>query len=169
MANTFVKIGSTITVSGSTTTTMSFSSIPSTYTDLVIKVSARDLSTAAYFRINLNGATTNGTDRYLNGNGTAASSANEAFAGFGEANLSTDTASTFSSVDIYIPNYASTTTYKSMSIDSVRENNTTAATDNLIAALWSQNTAVSSIDLVAGGSTYFAANTTASLYGIKSS
>lgn len=168
MANTFVKIA-TVTVSGSSTTTMTFSSIPSTYTDLAIKVSARNTAaTGAFYRINLNGATTNGTDRYLTGNGTAASSSSESFAGYGLACASGDTASTFASTDIYIPNYASTTTFKSISIDTVRENNATAASDDLVAALWSQNTAVSSIDLVISAN-FFAANSTATLYGISKS
>ena len=168
MANTYVKIA-TVTVSGSSTTTMTFSAIPSTYTDLAIKVSARNTAaTGAFFRINLNGAITNGTDRYLTGNGSAASSGSESFAGYGVVCTTGDTASTFASTDIYIPNYASSTTYKSISVDTVRENNATAAATDLVAALWSQNTAVSSIDLVVAAN-FFAANTTATLYGISKS
>jgi hypothetical protein len=148
---------------------MTFSSIPSTYTDLLIKASARNTAaTGSYFRINLNGATTNGTDRYLLGSGSAASSGSESFAGYGEVCTTGDTASTFASTDIYIPNYALSTAYKSISIDTVRENNATAANSDLVAALWSQNTAVTSIDLVVAAN-FFAANTTASLYGISKS
>jgi hypothetical protein len=169
MANTYVKIGSTVTVSGSSTSTITFSSIPSTYTDLLIKVTARCTTVSgSVFRINLNGATTNGTDRYVEGNGSTAVSGSESRAGYGWLNSSADTASTFSSTDIYIPNYASTTTFKSISIDTVRENNATTGYNDLIAALWSQNTAVSSIDLVTSAD-FFAANSTATLYGILKS
>ena len=41
MANTYVQIGSTVTVGVSGAASIDFSSIPSTYTDLVLKVSGR--------------------------------------------------------------------------------------------------------------------------------
>jgi hypothetical protein len=75
-----------------------------------------------------------------------------------------NTASTFSNIEIYIPNYAGSTN-KSFSIDAVGENNATAAYAGLVAGLWSTSSAITAISIAS--TTLFAEFSTATLYGIS--
>ena len=166
MPDTFVKIAS-VTVGSGGAASMSFSSIPATYTDLVLKVSTRTNRAAATdgLEIRLNGATTNHSGRRLTGDGTTAASSVSVY---GNTDGNNATASTFGNAEIYIPNYAGSN-YKSFSMDTVSENNATANGMTLNANLWSQTTAVSSITIVMSDGTAFNQYSTAVLYGIKNS
>ena len=168
MANTYTLIEAKTLASA--VASVSFTSIPSTYTDLQLLVSARGTTTFAnggyVYLFYPNGATTNLTSRYILGSGSAASSVTDT-APFIYMTPSDYTASTFGSDAIYIPNYAGAT-YKSFSIESLNENNATAANINLVAGLWSQTTAISSITLTTA-SANFAVNSTFYLYGINNS
>ena len=75
------------------------------------------------------------------------------------------TASTFGNAELYIPNYTSSNN-KSFSADSVTENNATAAYSQLIAGLWSNVTAITSLSLAPSSGT-FVQHSTATLYGVK--
>ena len=155
------------------TAAVTFSSIPATYTDLLVKVSARmtAASTGEYIQMSFNGVTTNLNSRLLYGYTTAASSYDEAaIIPLGLMPGSTTTANTFGSVDVYVPNYAGST-YKSVSIDQVSENNAStvnAAYQYLIAGLWSSTAAITSLTLTAktGSMVQYS---TFYLYGIKNS
>lgn len=165
MATTFEKIASVdVGVAGSAS--IDFSIIPSTYTDLVLKISAR-LTAAVDFgslSIAFNGSTSSFTSRILQGDGSSAVSASLTnFAGGVNGTLTTS--STFNNVEIYIPNYAGSTN-KSFSSDSVVENNATAGRDTLIAGLWSNTAAINQITLTSASGN-FAQYTTAYLYGVK--
>jgi hypothetical protein len=162
MANTYVKIA-TVSVGSGGSATVEFTSIPATYTDLMVKVSARNTSTFYYYEVRFNTVSTNLSGRYLQGNGTAASSGS--FAPYARMNDSSSTASTHANSDIYIANYAGSTN-KSFSIDSVSENNATEAYQTLNAGLWSNTAAITSIQLVPSGGN-FAQYSTATLYGIS--
>ena len=166
MPDTFVKIAS-VTVGSGGASSIDFTSIPSTYTDLVLKVSTRTNRAAATdgLEIRLNGATTNHSGRRLTGDGTTAASSVSVY---GNTDGNNATASTFGNAEIYIPNYAGSN-YKSFSMDTVSENNATANGMTLNANLWSQTTAVSSITIVMSDGTAFNQYSTAVLYGIKSS
>jgi hypothetical protein len=87
----------------------------------------------------------------------------------GELDVATNTASTFSSHEIYVPNYASTTlTAKSYSVDSVTENNATTAYANLIAGLITTGASgISSITFTQSGAGNFVQHSTFSLYGVS--
>jgi len=169
MANTFELIASSTVGSGGAST-IDFTSIPSTYTDLVLKVSGRQGGENA-FAITFNGATTSYAVKRLQGDGSSASS-NDA-AGVTTAirvigiNPSGATANTFSNSEIYIPNYTSSN-YKSVSYDGVNENNATEIYMNLAAGLWSNTAAINQITItpLAGS---LAQYSTAYLYGIKNS
>ena len=168
MANTYVLISSQ-TLS-TTATTVTFSSIPATYTDLCLKVSARTNSASVYeyMYVNFNNTTYVATVRYLQGSGTAASSATESTGYLGIVDGNTATTSTFSNNEIYIPNYAGSTN-KSFSVDGTMENNATASYMHLIAGLWSSTAAITQIAIKAGNTNSFVQYSSFYLYGIKNS
>jgi hypothetical protein len=141
-----------------------FTSIPVTYTDLVILGSARNTATSAdTLLFSLNGSSTGFTARFLQGNGASASSSTiDRFAA--NAVGGSETSNTFSNFQIYIPNYAGSTN-KSYSTDTVSENNSTTAFQTLIAGLWSNTAAITSLTLTTGSGN-LAIGTTISLYGI---
>lgn len=169
MPNTYTKIASvTVGVLGSAT--IDFTSIPSTYTDLCLKISARDNAAAVTNNVifKVNGVTTSQSNCYLLGNGASVSSVSDTPIYFpSNANLST--LSTFSNMEIYIPNYASTSVNKSLSIDTVTENNATTAFASIVAGLYAANTAITSISITGNGGSSFLQYSTATLYGIKNS
>lgn len=156
-----MKLVSTVTVGAGGASSIQFTSIPQTGTDLLLLVSGRSTNTSQAFEIRFNGSSASLSDRYLYGSGSAAASGTDS-AIYGYATQSTDTASTFGNVQIYVPNYAGSTN-KSLSVDSVTENNATAALQVLTAGLWANTAAITSLSL--SGFT-FAQYTTASLYTI---
>ena len=169
MPDTFIKIAS-VTVGSGGAASMAFTSIPSTYTDLVLKISARGTtaSTTLGVRMTVNGSTSTFIDKYLQGSGSAAASGNDVGGTFwylGEMPGSTSTASTFGNIELMIPNYTSAN-YKSVSVDGVSEGNITTVYSTLVAGLWSTTTAISSITL-SPPSNNFAQYSTATLYGIS--
>ena len=169
MAATYVLIASNTVGSGGASS-VTFSSIPQTYTDLLIKISDRSTTNLGGVwtgvNVRLNGSTTSLTSRQLYGTGSAAGSASTTTDNYWTvSNIAT--ANTFSNSEIYIPNYTGSTN-KSFSADSVTENNATAALAAMTADLWSNTSAVTSITLVEGGNS-FAQYSTFYLYGIKNS
>ena len=109
MANTFELISS-VTVS-TAQAAIDFTSISSTYTDLILKVSARNTNAqnSIELRVKLNNVTTNLSARDIEGagSGTPGSVTNTYVPSVISAG--NDTANTFGSVEIYIPNYAGST------------------------------------------------------------
>ena len=166
---TYTQIGTAQVVGSGGAASMSFSTIPSTYTDLVVFVSARNTSSGASLRLRFNGATTSNTDRYIEGDGSTAVSGSNAFGVSyifaGGVNGSSTTSNTFASNYIYIPNYAGSTN-KSVSADGVSENNSTTAYADLSAGLWSNSAAITSIELTPNTNS-FAQYSTAYLYGVS--
>jgi hypothetical protein len=81
----------------------------------------------------------------------------------------TATASTFGSVDIYIPNYTDTGAQQSLSADSVSENNASTSYARSTAGLWQNNAAITSISIIPYLGTLWQQYTTATLYGISKS
>ena len=168
MANTFTLIAS-VTVGSGGAGTISFTSIPSTYTDLCLKYSVRsnNSNTLDYVYINFNSNGYNASMRYIQGSGSAVNSGNEATGYLGTIDGNTATASTFSSNEVYIPNYTGSTN-KSFSVDSVQETNASAAYMQLLAGLWSNSSAITSITMKPDVNS-FLQYSTATLYGIKNS
>lgn len=168
MAITYEAIATT-TVGAGGASTIDFQSIPSTYTDLCLKVSSRDSSSNNLFSVYFNNDTTtsNYSGKYLQGNGTSPSSGNNSGSWYipGAQNTSSFTANTFASTDFYIPNYTSSNK-KSVSVDGVQETNASGAWQWLSAALWSGTAAINRVT-VAGIGANLVQYTTATLYGIK--
>ena len=157
-------------VLGSDAADVTFSSIPGTYDDLLVLISARNARTNASDNIHdlymkINTVTTNRSRRSLEGNGAAASSGSASDAYIGSTPAATATSSTFGSLEIYIPNYAGSTN-KSFLITGVTETNATTAYIQAIAGLWSSTAAITELNFyhtnwnTLSGSSFF-------LYGIK--
>lgn len=168
MPDTFIKIAS-VTVGSGGASSIDFTSIPSTYTDLCVKYSLRANGTNAVglFYFNSDTTNTNYAVRRLGGDGSSAFS-NSYSAPYGAyADKSSYTASTFSNGEIYIPNYTGSN-YKSFSVDDVAENNATAADAFLTAGIWNNTAAITAIRIT-GAADAFVQYSTATLYGIKNS
>jgi hypothetical protein len=168
MANTYELIEAKTLSSPAASVT--FTSIPGTYTDLLLSTSIRASSGGTISAgLRFNGSTTNYSERLLYGTGSSAASANATTTSIQWANLGNDTntSNTFSNCQIYIPNYAGSTN-KSVSTESVTENNATGADIYLDAGLWSDTAAITSLTLTAS-TPDFATNSTFYLYGIKNS
>jgi hypothetical protein len=169
MATTYILISS-VTVGSGGAADMEFTSIPATYTDLVVKLSLRssDDNTITKFQFNNDTSTANYSQRRLYGSGsTVASDTNTALGYFSPIAVtkSSYTASTFSNVELYIPNYTSSNN-KSVSFDAVTENNATESWATFTAGLWSQTSAITSIKILPN-TTNLAQYSTAYLYGIS--
>jgi hypothetical protein len=168
MANTYTLIEAKTL--GSSTASITFSSIPATYTDLKLVVSARSDSAGLgdVMKISFNASSSNFTNLYLQGDGSAASTGTFAQLA-GQSTGGGSTADTFSSQEIYIPNYTSSN-YKSFSIDSVIETNAaTGVANNLTAGLWSNTAAITSITLTPNVGPNLVQYSTFYLYGISNS
>ena len=166
MANTMTLIQS-VTVGAGGAASIDFTSIPSTYTDLVLLVSARNGNTAVQdLKMQINGSATSTTNKYLEGNGASAAS------GSGSANLigaipgTAMTENTFNNIQVYLPNYAGSTN-KSFSSDYVEETNGTTAYAGILAGLWSSTAAINQLTLTCTGN--LLQFSTAYLYGIRNS
>jgi hypothetical protein len=171
MAFTYSKLAeSTVGAGGSSTIT--FNNIPQNYTDLIIKISGRTAAAQGVAQLSFNGTTNNLSSRIIYGIGSSAGSASYASVIRAGYIVGTDyTASTFSNNEIYIPNYSGSTS-KSISIDSVTENNATEAYSSLNAGLWSNVTGITSLTLTVlnnsnGVASTFVQHSTATLYGIR--
>jgi len=171
MANTYTLIASS-TVGLLGAASIDFTSIPSTYTDLLLKVSARDSTAASRgaFSIRFNGSSAFNYSmkelRDVDGTASSTGVTGQSEIDGGRTVGTTATASTFGNVEIYVPNYAGSTA-KSASIDNVLENNSTTYYSNLTAGLWSLTNAITQVTLTCTGS--FVQYSTAYLYGIKNS
>jgi hypothetical protein len=168
MANTYKLIASSTVGSGGAST-IDFTSIPQTYTDLLISSSIRTNRSAvgSYFFLSFNGNTSNFSSRFLTGDGSNVTSGSQARLGGVETNANA-TASAFANNQIYIPNYTSSN-YKSYSADSVVENNAATGFGYLITGLWSDTSAITSITITPEAGGTYIQHSTAYLYGIKNS
>lgn len=160
---------SEVTVGAGGASTINFASIPSTYTDLLLKISGRGTraDTGSNWLISFNSSTSNFSARYFEqvNNSTYTGT----YARFiGPVPAANATASTFSNTSVYIPNYLSSRS-KSYSVDSVIENNATLAPLTFVAGLWSDASAIASITISSGSSDNIAQYSTVSLYGITNS
>lgn len=168
MPSTYTLISSNVLSSSAASVT--FSAIPSTYTDLVLRISNRTDNTGVGngFTLTYNGVSTNYSNTGIYGDGSTPASSRASTAGMMWVDGSTETANTFASVELYVPNYAGSN-YKPSSNFAAMENNAAATTYiGAQARLWSNTAAITSMTLtpsvgnwVSGSSFY--------LYGIKSS
>ena len=159
-AQTYIPIA-TITASGSTTS-VTFSSIPQTYTDLVIAGAFYETS-SSNTSLQFNGDTgSNYSSTSLLGNGSTASSAR--VSNFAEMFWDRQGNATGYGAGIAnIMNYSNTTTYKTVLLRYGYPSTWTEAD----VGLWRNTSAITSITiLVGGGGANLASSSTFTLYGI---
>jgi hypothetical protein len=171
MPVTYKKIAS-VTVGSGGAVSIEFTSIPQTYTDLVLHLSTRlnVADNSMNFTVNGNTGSIN-SFRYLAGSGSAASSASRTNSNIYDSvisNRSSWTASTFANETIYIPNYTSSNN-KSMSHDGVAENNATAAWMQMTAIQIADTNAITSLKVFYSANADIVQYSTATLYGISKS
>jgi hypothetical protein len=163
-----ISLISTVTASGSSAA-IDFASISQSFTDLFAVISGRTSATGNIVStLQFNSDTgANYSFRYLQGTGGAASSSagtGTTSIQLGYANDAGTTASTFCSQSIYIPNYTSASA-KSISVDSVQENNGAQGLSWINAGRWTGTAAITFLSFgVASGN--WVSGSTISLYGI---
>jgi hypothetical protein len=170
MAFTYSKIA-TYTVGSGGVPSVTFLNIPQNYTDLAVKISARDTRATTTgnngFNMRINGATTGYTGKQMyGGQGTGFGSINRNNTNIGTLTSANDTANTFMSADIYIPNYTSSN-QKSHSVDSVSDTNSTTSYElDFVVKLQSTTSPITNITFLCDTDS-FAQHSTFHLYGIK--
>jgi hypothetical protein len=153
----------TNTTSGTSTSTITFSSISGTYTDLVLVISAKAATVGMDLGIQLNGdTTTTYSSTFLTGNGTSAGSYKDTNANklTLEYNASVRTGE-YSVHIVNFQNYSNTTTYKTV----INRANSTTGTDGVV-GLWRNTSAINSMSIATYGGSNYAAGSTFTLYGI---
>ena len=152
-----------------TAASVTFSAIPATYTDLVLRASIRTDAGSPNVLLRFNGATTSFSDTAIRGTGSAVNSlTNTAASNYnygGIANGTSSTTSTFTSLEWYIPSYTISQN-KPSSVISAYENNGTTAYLTAVANLWSSTAAITEV-LITQGSGNLASGSSFYLYGIS--
>ena len=149
---------------GTAAANITFSSIPSTYTDLVLIVSAKTNTAAAQIYMTINGDSGSNYSRtVLYGTGSSAASTRNSnqtvlFADYYGIMNTTD----FNTDTFHFMNYSNTTTFKTV----LGRTNLAASGVDAIAHLWRSTAAINSI-LVGNYSYNFSVGSTFTLYGIK--
>jgi hypothetical protein len=175
MPNPTYKLIGSVTVGAGGAASMEFTSIPQTYSDLVLKVSNRNNASATIrnsnLRINNNSSNIyyqRVVDSSSGGNyATANSAADPTIYWSGLTNDTNSTAGAFSSIEIYFPDYTNTSYSKTISAQSVAENMATFGQIRFSGMIASTANAITSIQVI--GENTFLQNSTAHLYGINNS
>jgi hypothetical protein len=159
MPSTYDKIDKA-TATGSEST-ISFTSIPATYTDLVLVFNGyTNAQASCSLRFN-NDSGANYSQTRLLGSGSAAASDRDSSINQINAFVSSSTSNNINEI-IQIQNYSNATTYKTALL---RWNNA-ASYVAAIVGLWRSTSAINRVDMILSTSTYVAGSTF-TLYGIK--
>jgi hypothetical protein len=151
------------TTLGSATASYTFSSIPSTYTDLILVSSPKVSSNQEAVQVQFNGDTANNYSfTQLYGDGTSAASNRSSNIGYIYLSNGTS-ASDFGTGTFHIMNYSNTTTYKTV----IGRFSEAAYVSWADVGLWRNTAAVTSLTLtVSGTSKTLLTGSTFTLYGI---
>lgn len=173
MPSTYELISSNVL--STATASVTFSALPTTFTDLVLRASVRgnDTGYQSPFRLKINTDTgTNYSRTRLYGIGSSAVSnraSNEADnIDVSFFNQSGSTSDTFTNIEVYVPNYLSTVA-KPISGNGVVENN--SSTDWIVSAhavLYRGTSAITSLEFFTNAGS-FVSGSSFYLYGIKNS
>lgn len=165
MAKTYEPIASTTLSAG--TATVTFSSIPQTYTDLILVVNAKSVDSIDNLDARVGNGTVDSGSNYsrtdLTGDGSAASShraSNQTVARFTYSGYIGSTGN--GNQIIHFMNYSNTSTYKTM----INRANNAGYNVEMLVNLWRSTSAINIITLQTTGSG-FASGSIFVLYGIK--
>ena len=165
------------TTLGSAASSVTFSSISGSYTDLVLICSIQnsstgDLDTRYLLQVG-NGSVDTGSNyssTYLNGSGSAASSGRETSRAQidGVINTPTSDSNEFALVTFNIMNYSNTTTYKTILYRDGKNQATRTRGTSAAVGLWRSTSAIDTVKIYTGGPSAgsFSTGSTFSLYGI---
>jgi len=171
MASTYQKLGSYTVPLGSGVSSITFSGIPATHTDLLVHASLRttNSSTVDDLRAQFNGdSNPNYTIKTLYGQGTNAYSGSEnSVTSLYLAPIDGATAvpNVFGSLSFVVTNYLGST-FKSVSVEGVHENNATYGTDMLNSGIWKNTAPINSVTFVAASGANFVTYSEITLYGV---
>jgi hypothetical protein len=154
---------------GSSTQTVTLSSIPATYTDLVLVCSIKGDAASMSIILRLNGDTnTNYSQTYLEGDGSSASSVR----GSSQTRFTLSGSVSYNSTNfgtqiIQAMNYSNTTTNKTV-LQRFNSNGGSFPGTGTSVGLWRQTSAINQLDLISTASGQnFVAGSTFTIYGIK--
>jgi hypothetical protein len=157
-----------ITVGAGGAATIDFTSIPQTYTDLVVKYCARQSTGSVEMFMTLNNDSTNAYSyKMLRANqavGVAPESATSQIYDKNYVNWSATTANTFGNGELYLPNYTDGN-QKTWTFDTITENNSTDAWMQLHAGARANTAAINRITFTPSGGS-FVQYSTMYLYGV---
>jgi hypothetical protein len=146
--------------------TVTFSSVPQTYTDLVL-VSFRQQASAARLYLRFNGDTSSlYSDVWLSGEGATAYGGKDT----GQSLISIGgiwngtTTTTWATNITHIMNYTNTTTFKSTLTRDANDKNGSGTAEGMV-GLYRSTSAITAVNVVGGSN--FAVGSTFTLYGIK--
>ena len=152
------------TTLGSATASYTFSSIPSTYTDLVLIVNAAITTGSSYYSVQFNSDTgSNYSATRLRGNGSSATSGRDTSVTqiWTSSGATITTTSLENNLIMNIMNYANTSTYKTV----IGRDNAASVETNAYVGLWRSTSAINTIKVSIASST-FIAGSTFTLYGL---
>jgi hypothetical protein len=165
------------TTVGTPTTSVTFSSIPSTYTHLQIRAIAKNsenANAAGYLLVQFNGDTASNYSRhnlYANGATTFADNATSTTfinGGYGVPRSNANAANMFGGYIIDILDYANTNKYKTTrSLGGSDQNNTNTTYISLSSGNWRSTSAVTSITITASVGFNHTQYSSFALYGVK--
>jgi hypothetical protein len=148
----------------SATTSLSFTSIPQTFTDLYVLVSSRNGAVQEHLTVAFNGSTANFTGRFFTGSTSVASGNYARY--LGNQMSSSSPGNTFSNGSVYITNYRVSSSKAVSSEISGWRGDTNVLIGTLTGNLWNNTAAITSMEFTNEASSNISAGTTFSLYGI---
>ena len=163
MPSTYTPIATTTL--GSNATSVTFSSISGTYTDLFLVTQTKFTTNSdGFIALRYNSDTaSNYSNTYLLGTGSATASGRSSNVTSGRIGNGSSSSSEFSVTNANIQNYSNATTYKT----AIARSNATGSYVSSYVSLWRSTSAITSITIVCDGVT-FAIGSTFTLYGVKS-
>jgi hypothetical protein len=171
MPSTYTLISSNVL--STTAASVTFSAIPSTYTDLVLRVTGRSAgSSLRDMYLQVNSITSNYSGTRLRGYDSTPSSSNNTASSnwfYGVVPGTLISANTFSSIEYYLPNYTSSANKVAAMALGAPNDSGSNQIDAVSANLLSNTAAISSLTLTESSGSGFVSGSSFYLYGIKNS